>query len=196
MLANQVARLQTQVESLTKCDVNKHSSKVSSINFDFIITFMSLNGQFVDTGGRASTLPSFSVKMNDSQLIQQGSVYNYQVEQLNVGGAMDLKSGIFTAPTDGIYFFAFSGQAKSNTQSSYLMVSLNTNSGRNLGTAFFYAPVSLDEVSSASLQATAHLTAGEQVYLIAGFPYGTYLYDPGNYGANQFTGWLIQADSP
>jgi len=32
----------------------------------------------------------------------------YDVERLNIGKAMDMKTGVFTAPIDGNYFFTFS----------------------------------------------------------------------------------------
>lgn len=33
----------------------------------------------------------------------------YEIEELNVGGAMNIQSGIFTSPQNGKYYFSFSG---------------------------------------------------------------------------------------
>ena len=36
-------------------------------------------------------------------------IITFEIERLNGGGAMNLDTGIFTAPVDGIYQFRFSG---------------------------------------------------------------------------------------
>ena len=47
----------------------------------------------------------------------------YQVERLNIGNAMNLGSGVFTAPTNGRYFFSF--VARSNVAVTYIQLCLN-----------------------------------------------------------------------
>ena len=51
----------------------------------------------------------------------------YQVERLNVGGAMNLATGTFTAPTNGIYSFSFTTQSNSIDGAS---VFLRVNGGQ------------------------------------------------------------------
>ena len=50
------------------------------------------------------------------------TVIPYQVAQLNIGNAMNLTTGTFTAPTNGRYQFAFNANAHSGTNSVTLRV--------------------------------------------------------------------------
>jgi C1q-related factor len=50
----------------------------------------------------------FHVQRNSSYLIT-GTKIPFDIERLNVGGGMNITSGIFTAPKSGIYFFSFTG---------------------------------------------------------------------------------------
>lgn len=125
-----------------------------------------------------------------------GTIVDFQVEQLNIGGAMNLASGKFTAPRNGTYYFAFSGVAKFLSSTGSLQIQLATNYGRNLGNTYFHGGSSSYALfSSGSIEATAHLTAGEQVYLTVASVSNAYLYqNPNSNDYNQFTGWLLNED--
>ena len=55
----------------------------------------------------------------------------YNGDAINVGGAMDMTSGIFTVPFSGLYFFTFSGLAfqklSSKTLDIFILVKKNGN---------------------------------------------------------------------
>ena len=75
----------------------------------------------------------FTVKRNESTTGNSLGIVTFQVEQLNIGGAMNLTSGVFTAPRNTTYFFAFNGVAgfTSSTTCS-LEIELLTKSGQFL----------------------------------------------------------------
>ena len=84
---------------------------------------------------------------------------------LNAGGAMHLPEGTFTAPTSGIYHFAFSGLLAPKFY--FVLVTLQVN-GKQVGSAYsgtaendklVYRPTTL------SLQSTLELNRGDKVRL-------------------------------
>ncbi len=44
-----------------------------------------------------------------------GSVIPYELEQLNIGKAMKLATGVFTTPVNGRYYFSFTAESGSNS---------------------------------------------------------------------------------
>ncbi|KAK4011384.1 hypothetical protein OUZ56_020498 [Daphnia magna] len=119
----------------------------------------------------------------------------FGTEKLNVGGGMNITTGIFTAPRMGKYFFAGSGLGdfQSNlTYSSRLYVDVQLcKNGERIGVGVS------DELSSSvwqtetfTVQVTVPLQVGDQIWLeISKITQGVSLY--GN-GFLQFTGFLLE----
>lgn len=115
-------------------------------------------------------------------------------ENLNVGGAMNLTSGIFTAPRTGKYFFSLNGAAAikccDGSQQQYLQIVLYAN-------ATVLHGVKADEWTDSdhyeeplTIQVTVHLQAGDQVWVqISSRSEGASLDF-----LSLFTGWLVEED--
>jgi hypothetical protein len=118
----------------------------------------------------------------------------FDVEILNVGGAMDLQSGKFTAPRTGTYFFSLSGLGYFPASSSRLSMDIClTKSGSRIANGHSSSTSSSSiTYETFSLQSTLQLQVGEQIWAeIFSISAGAYL-DGNKY--THFTGWLLQED--
>jgi len=107
--------------------------------------------------------------------------------RLNEGAAMDLASGIFTAPVPGIYHFEFSALKDRTVINLDVDFQLN---GVNVGRADTKPNVEGSE-DRASLTASFRLKTGDRVNL---FNTGAgVIIDNANH-LNHFTGWLVEED--
>ena len=107
------------------------------------------------------------------------SVIPYLTAQLNIGNAMNLTSGVFTAPVNGRYFFSFTAQGNvANTILRLNSVAVASSYGASAS-------------SNTPISATFNLKVGDRVdtYLSQG--------SIGNYGSQpntQFSGFLLEQD--
>ena len=110
-----------------------------------------------------------------------GTVIPYEKSWLNIGGAMDLATGVFTVPVNGRYQFNF--VAITNGDNTAVILRLNGGI-----IARGYGGVLYDTLT---ITVTANLKKGDKIetFLAAGS-----IFDGGNYYYTQFTGILLEED--
>jgi hypothetical protein len=115
---------------------------------------------------------------------------------MNEGNAMNLTSGIFTAPRPGIYFFSFTGLAyfPASSFEVYLGIGLYLNGGR-IGTGYVYEANTVDyQVSPLTIQSTLNLKSSDQVWMAISYQStGAYLIDNSNHWTH-FTGFMLEEE--
>ncbi len=125
----------------------------------------------------------------------------FELERLNIGKAIDVKTGVFTARRKGVYFFAFKGLSKI-TATSGLGVSTTTATSGYVDVALMMNGVQVGKASSncgsedcknqretLSLQSTIELKQGDRVWLQIEATHGAYLQDD---DYTHFYGWMLQ----
>lgn len=129
----------------------------------------------------------FSVKRNTHFNSTNGSIIPFQNEILNIGNAMNLSTGIFTAPVNGTYYFAFSA-LKMDVATPSVFVVLQKNRVPVASTYSKNVNGNL-ELNALGTQIFLSLSAGDTVNLY--LSYGT-LYDSKNLddAYTVFSGWL------
>ncbi len=109
------------------------------------------------------------------------------MERLNIGGGMNLKSGVFSAPKTGTYAFQFSIM-KNGYNLDMLDIFLRLN-----GTRIGYSTVSPSLMAAPlTLQSTLKLKRGDRVDLQKS-KNGRLTECPIGY-CHHFTGWLLEED--
>ena len=110
----------------------------------------------------------------------------FELNRLNEGGAMNLTTGIFTAPVPGIYHFEFSGlKDEAHTQTAVYLQINGENVAIGKANPFrFRAEDSLSFTSSFRLRKDDKVN----LFIVVGV-----LYDDASHYTH-FTGWLVEED--
>ena len=139
------------------------------------------NGTYFDSNNHWGHFVGSLIGAADNQLlvnfyVQRNSSYSkakstipYELARINDGDAMNLQTGIFVAPRDGLYRFALSG-IKDDSK-DHLWISLRLN-GSNVASAY---GSEFSSMSTYSLHSTLKLGKGDQIdlYLQEGVYYDT-----------------------
>jgi hypothetical protein len=121
----------------------------------------------------------------------------FQIARLNIGGAFDLSSGIFTASRKGTYFFSFIGFPSVPVSSSNvrIVISFFLN-GSKIGVGELSDSNHLTYQSGqVSIQSTLSLKVGDKIWVqIIDMAAGISLYDYPGFHYNHFSGWLLEEE--
>ena len=99
------------------------------------------------------------------QYFENQSSIPFELNKVNIGGAMNSSSGVFTAPRNGRYFFSLSGVAKfASNSTGYIGVALRVNASP-IGRGHTEGNVGIKGYQTFSLQSTLDLKARDKVWL-------------------------------
>jgi hypothetical protein len=136
----------------------------------------------------------FYVQRNSSSRNSEKTPIPFDLARVNEGKAMDLTSGIFTAPRPGIYFFSFTGSARLKSSSSVHFYSRLYFNGKRIGASNVQennGPV--DQYSQITVQSTLNLKTGDQLWVQIDGNSSSYLLDNGNH-LTHFTGFMLEEE--
>lgn len=135
----------------------------------------------------------FYVRINSPSFSAVNVPIPFNEEKLNIGGAMNLTSGIFTTPRTGTYFFSFSsGMASFPTANDRHILYVRLHLNGNINGIIEADNISSGQMDVFNLQSTLHLNEGDTIWItIETLGSQVQLY---GYGKNHFTGWLLAED--
>ena len=152
--------------------------------------------KFIGSAGVKSAPTYFYVQKNNSFSSMDVPI-PFEIEKLNIGGAVDLATGTFTAPRSGTYYLSFTGLAEfpASNEFAHLEIRFYLN-GIRMGTGHTSKASATDyQFSQLTLQSTLNLREGDQIWLqITGMSDGVFLYDAPEIHHTHFTGFLLEED--
>jgi len=127
----------------------------------------------------------FHVQRYGTLPIATNGVIRFNKERLNIGGAMNISSGVFTTPKAGIYHLAVSISKEGRsfeTMNIYVRVNGNKIGMSSVGPTVTGA--------AATIQATLKLKKSDRVDVWKDSSFGTLEFRTGEL-THHFTGWLL-----
>jgi hypothetical protein len=143
-----------------------------------------------------STPVHFYVQRN-STFNTTGTPIPFDLARVNEGNAMDLSSGVFTAPRPGTYFFSFAGLAYLEDSSSSWFFSFLYLNGNRIGSSHVYeANTPVDQRNPLTLQSTLNLEKGDRVWVEIWYSdnSSTFLADNSLFHLTHFTGFMLEEE--
>jgi hypothetical protein len=139
------------------------------------------------------SMPVYFYVQKSTTFNQLNTPVPFEVVQLNIGNAMNIASGIFTAPRKGTYFFSLSGVAAIPSTRGYLDVGIALN-GAVVGKGEANDFTGGTEWETYSVQITLKLEAGDLISVqITAIVTGVVLFDRSDHFTH-FNGWLMQEE--
>jgi len=127
----------------------------------------------------------FYVQRYGSLPVAANGVIRFNKDRLNMGGAMDISTGVFTAPKSGIYHFSVA-ILKEGYSLDPMWIYFRVNGIKIGGSA-------VGAAAPATLHPILKLKKGDRVDLWKDNSYGTLEYRSGDL-MHHFSGWLLQEE--
>jgi len=173
-------------------DVKSSSTQIASTYCDFSKSSTETGYEtrygFVDV--KSSPVHFFVVRQSSWSTLNVPM--KFDVEKLNLGGGMNIGSGVFTVPKAGTYTYSFQGTANgvvTGDATGYCRVSLRRN-GESVAIGDTHVSSSSAGALTVSVHATLKLNARDQITIVLT---DGQVYDSTSY-STQFTGSLLEEE--
>ena len=130
--------------------------------------------------------PVYFYVQRNREFSRENSIITFNEERLNLGGAMNINTGVFTAQRSGTYFFSFAYMKDNQSKSILIFIRKNRE---NVGAA--HVERLTNTMFQSSLFVTLKLKLGDTVDLFQ-IRNGNMFDDASHY--THFTGWLMEED--